>query len=310
MQSEAICLVIIFNHRYDDNIAKLRTIYKNRFKRVLFLMPFYDGSDRDVIPVYESSLQFPGFLIQAYERLMQIEADYYFFVGDDVILTPSLTENNILDKLKMKNKSVFTKSCFPLNSRNSFEWSHSKVSSKPFFQGGTQWKGSIPSRRAALEKFYDFFGKEYGELYDEEFFGNTYMDNLQRRYKEIGNFIQQNGNSLKIPYPMARGYSDIFMVKREKLFPIARLCGVFSAMDMFAEISFPTAIALLMDRCEVVLLDDIDFSCKIDWGTDREDTEEKYNCDLERLYKDWEAGWLFIHPVKLSKWKLSEEIDW
>ena len=47
-----VCLVVIFNHRFDRNLPALRKIYGERFAGIRFLVPFYDGSDADVIPVY------------------------------------------------------------------------------------------------------------------------------------------------------------------------------------------------------------------------------------------------------------------
>ena len=44
-------LVIIFNHRYEKNLPKLRKIYGNKFSEIRFLMPFYIGGEKDVISV-------------------------------------------------------------------------------------------------------------------------------------------------------------------------------------------------------------------------------------------------------------------
>ena len=128
-------------------------------------------------------------------------------------------------------------------------------------------------------------------------------NNLQKE-NEIKNFIQRNGGSLKIPYPMARGYSDIFVLKREKMFPIARLCGVFSAMNMFAEISLPTSLVLSVERKDIVLLEDTEFQRIVAWDEEREIMEKKYLYKLRLLYENWRVKDLFIHPVKLSKWEL------
>ena len=84
-----VCLVIEFNHRFDKNLPLLRKIYGERFSEIRFLMPFYDGADADVIPVYESSWQFQGYLIQAYEKLKDIPCTHYLFIGDDLIINPT-----------------------------------------------------------------------------------------------------------------------------------------------------------------------------------------------------------------------------
>lgn len=108
-----ICLVVIFNHRYDENITKLRIIYQNRFHKMRFLVPFYDGEDKDVIPVYECSYQFSGYLIQAYNKLIADGAKYYFFIADDLILAPDINEDNVLQLLKMQGREIFAISVNP-----------------------------------------------------------------------------------------------------------------------------------------------------------------------------------------------------
>ena len=63
MNTNSVCIVVVFNHRFEENVEKLKEIYKNRFSKVVFLMPFYTGDDRDIISVYESSYQFHGYFI-------------------------------------------------------------------------------------------------------------------------------------------------------------------------------------------------------------------------------------------------------
>lgn len=82
-----VCLLVIYNHRYDANISKINRIYEGRFSKVYHVMPFYEGDEPNVITVYESSFCFEGYLAQA---LLQIpeEYSYYFYVADDIVLNP------------------------------------------------------------------------------------------------------------------------------------------------------------------------------------------------------------------------------
>jgi hypothetical protein len=48
-------LVIVYNHKYVKNIPLVETIDANRFRHIFHLVPFYDGSLRNVIPVYGQS---------------------------------------------------------------------------------------------------------------------------------------------------------------------------------------------------------------------------------------------------------------
>ena len=102
-----VCLVIVFNHRYDKNIKRLREIYAGKFSNIMFLVPFYDGADKDVCPVYESSFQFQGYLIQAFGKLSKMDVDYYMFIGDDLILNPQINESNFVDYFALQEKEVY-----------------------------------------------------------------------------------------------------------------------------------------------------------------------------------------------------------
>ncbi|HYO87569.1 MAG TPA: hypothetical protein VER79_02920, partial [Candidatus Limnocylindrales bacterium] len=44
-----ICLVVIFNHRFEANLPILDRLYGDRFHHVRYLMPFYQGTRSDVI---------------------------------------------------------------------------------------------------------------------------------------------------------------------------------------------------------------------------------------------------------------------
>ena len=87
-------LVIIYNHHYPSNIERLDLIYKEKFKKIFHLIPFYSGENPNVIPVYDSSFQFQGFIAQAFSRLSQEDWDHVLFIADDMILNPKIDENS------------------------------------------------------------------------------------------------------------------------------------------------------------------------------------------------------------------------
>ena len=160
-------------------------------------------------------------------------------------------------------------------------------------------------------KFNAFFAVNYKEVYTEEFFGDPTKffstviggwNDLNGFIRIVNYFIATNGGTLKIPYPMAGGYSDIFCVEKSRLFEFARLCGIFASMNMFAEIAIPTAAVLTFARNEVEFFPPN--SRKVFWGNDRIAFEEKYNRDFDRLYENWDSSVAYVHPVKLSKWAM------
>ena len=308
-----VCLVIIFNHRFDKNLPLLRKIYGERFSNIRFLMPFYDGTDADVIPVYESSHQFQGYFIQAYEKLKDIPCSHYLFIGDDLIIHPYFNEINFTTQLNLHDKKFLGLPFTPLNSPNKFRWYWTAGSSKPFYNDSTSWKDSLYSYDEAIAKFNEFFGVKYKEVYEADFFGNpnepgsTVLGSWRKPegfLNVVNYFVMTNRNSLKIPYPMAGDgvCSDIFCIAKESLFEFSRLCGIFSAMNLFVEIATPTATVLTFKREEVLFFPK-DFGLIL-WGNDRTAFENIYNNDFARLYNEWREDLLFIHPVKLSRWKV------
>ena len=317
-QFENVCLVVVFNHRFDKNLPLLRRIYGSRFSNIRFLVPFYDGADADVIPVYESSYQFQGYFIQAYEHLKDIPCTHYLFIGDDLILNPNFNELNVINKMSggsARDSSVqFCITSFsPLNRPDGFRWGWTAGASRPFYNISTVWRGSIPDYNEALSKFNAFFGKPYDEVYTEHFFGDPNKpgqtvhlgswNNAKEFRNVVMNFIvYENKNSLRIPYPMAGGYSDIFCIRKERLFEFSRLCGVFAAMNMFVEIAIPTAAVLTFRRDEVKFFPT--GTASFLWDNDRTALENKYGLNFARLYNDWERKLHFIHPIKLSRWHL------
>ncbi|MBR0093745.1 MAG: hypothetical protein IJP91_00540, partial [Synergistaceae bacterium] len=60
MNKKKICLVVIFNHRYNQNVEKLQKIYGTKFSDIYYVVPFKTDEVPDyllsnVIRVYESS---------------------------------------------------------------------------------------------------------------------------------------------------------------------------------------------------------------------------------------------------------------
>jgi len=303
-----IALVIIFNHRFDKNIEKLKKIYENRFSIIRFLVPFYDGEDDRVIPVCESSNCFQGYLMQAYDKLVSLEADYYCFIGDDLLLHPDINEGTIIKDFELTNKEVCISEIGMFNNKNVFCWGHAKKSSIPFFNSYVSWKESICSYENALVKFKTFFNEEYLQNYTKDFFGKApKMSKYIEHQIQIKKFVLQNGGTLKIPYPLAYGYSDLLIISRNKLYPIARICGIFAAMGLFVEIALPTAIVLTTERNKTSIINkDIHgYKFKALWNKEEKgEIEKSHNNNLSVLYKNWPQNCLFIHPIKLSRWEI------
>jgi len=288
-------LIIIFNHRYDGNLPLLRKIYKKRFHIIRFLMPFYDGFDNDVIPVYESSYHFQGYYIQAYKELMKLECDFFLFISDDQLIHPKIDDENVMTWLQMEEKDIFVDSFADINSSGMFSWSFCSGIFHSFKARGTEYKSQLPSFSEAVCLYERFMGCEFKPEYDNDFFGET----MEFCEELVNQFIKSNGGSRVIPYPLLFGYADYFLIRKSKLYELARVCGIFAAMDLFVEIAFPTAVMLTFERSRVVTRQDIG---RYKTATIVEHYKEKYNYSLEKLFSGWATDMLFIHPIKLSEW--------
>ncbi len=301
-----VCLVFIFNHRYEKNIEKLKKIYKNRFSLFRFIVPFYKGDENEeVIPVYESSYYFEGYYMQAAEKLAVLDADDFLFIADDLILNPHVNENNFRDYFGLaEEKGCYINDINMLNSPGGIEWMHAMYSSLPFFTKGILWQRELPSYEEAMGKFEQFFEQPYKETYDEEFF---YTGNDIEKIKSlVQTFYDNNERSFNIPYPMAKGYSDIVILSKNDLRDFSRLCGIFSSMDIFAEIAIPTAIVLLFKKEDVSCIKNTDYISKLLWY-DYEyfnNVVYRYKNDFNLFYDGWDSDWLYIHPIKLSEWNV------
>ncbi len=75
-------LVVLYNHHFEKNIDVIKKIYGDRFTELIQLMPYYYGNDESVVSVYGNSFQFYDYLIQAKERIAQLEADNILIIGD------------------------------------------------------------------------------------------------------------------------------------------------------------------------------------------------------------------------------------
>lgn len=296
-----ICLIIVFNHKYNKNIEKLESIYSKRFSNIYYLMPFYKGNKKNVIPVYESSYQFQGYFSQGFNEYFQEKYDYYVFIGDDLILNPSLNESNIISKLNLDNSS-YIKSIKPMNqsigidSRKLYDTLCAFNTKKT----GVEYENEIPSYKKAMQKAKKYGIKDNRLKY--KFFKNmpkkNFLNpNVLKKFFEF--IIKTNG---KLPYPLFKDYSDLLILKKEDIYNFIKLSGVFAAMGLFAEIAIPTSMVLSCSKISTEK--NINFYGVEFWSNlDKMNFEDEYNLDLNELFNNWEKDILYFHPVKLSKWE-------
>ncbi len=96
------------------------------------------------------------------------------------------------------------------------------------------------------------------------------------------------------------GWSDILIIDKNSITKFCKICGVFAAQRIFAEIAVPTALIQASDNVVVNKENDL-FLGTVTLG-ELDDIEKKYNYNLNELMADWPKNLNYLHPFKLSKW--------
>jgi hypothetical protein len=304
-------LVIIYNHRFDQNIEKLNKIYGDRFSTIYHLVPFYDGDLPNVIPVFENSFYFQGYVPQCKHIIEKLECDHYLFIGDDLILNPKINEDNVIEELGLNKGNGFLPWYWGMLSDISMEWPNLFQSINAFYlddmllHHAPKWQDILPKRENAIEIFNKYHFKT-GKLRVKALKGKNNTYNYPRfkiTQKNYFNLLRKRRRSL--PYPLLAAYSDIFVVSKPSLEKFSEYCELFRQMRLWVECALPTAMLLSHDN--VLFEKDSKWKGTTYWAD--ENIEEMIS-RFERLKYNYSAfesdmadNELYVHPVKLSKWK-------
>lgn len=211
-----LCLIIIFNHRFDKNIDKLRKLYKDRFSNIRFLVPFYNGMDNDVIPVYGSSFQFQGYISQGFNQYYNDMFEHYLFIADDMIINPSINEDNYADFFKLDSTTGYITDLEPLSNWNcGVERIEDAI--KAWNCNGVNYLSELPpvedSFSQAASKGFDAFFYSKKRAFNKSLFSNKkYWFSSTSRIKLLLNVIKNKG--IQLPFPFMSAYSDIFICSK------------------------------------------------------------------------------------------------
>jgi hypothetical protein len=301
--SEA-ALVIIYNHRYDKNIDILERLYNKRFSHIYHLVPFYDGEKPNVIPVYENSFYFQSYIAQGLKSYFNENYKHYFFIGDDLLLNPVINENNYKEYLRLNDTSCFLPGYIYLH-ESKITWAriNEAYNYKQHHQG-LEIDNQLPDYNTALKAFAKHNVKLKSVSVKQIHIKNPFS-NL-RQYKKIANFLfwkmkHLNTNGYSLPYPLVAAYSDIFVVSSNTIKLFCHYCGLFAATKLFVELAIPTALVLSADT--IITENDLDLKGKALWRKEDFTILDKYDNQIDKLLQDFPATHLYLHPVKLSKWK-------
>ena len=292
------CLVVVFNHRFEGNLPLLRVLYRERFSTVRFLVPFYRGEDRDVIPVFESSATFQGFFAQAQRHLAAEGISHYVFVADDLLLNPAIHEGNLHLHLRLRPGGGYTKYLEPFSSMTS-RWTHfNRTLSALRFDEFVNARAELPPRAEAVARLLT-----HGLTVRPLGWRNLEMPPGPWRHR-----VEEWLKALWLlrrreeAYPLLMGYADLLVVPAAAMPEFCHLCGVFAAMGVFVECAAVTALALATGSLS--LERDLDTRGLELWSdADRHKFWESHHGRLSDLLENFPARCLYVHPVKLPHWQ-------
>lgn len=320
-----ICLVVIYNHKYEKNIQIIRQMYHTRFSSVIQLMPFYDGNETDVISVFGGSFLFHSFIAQAKNKLLEIECDRFFFIGDDLILNPRLNENNICEYLNLDFDSCFIQKFYDVSKGFSYRGT-TEAHNFNYNEPGVD--STCTQRIPSYEEAFSILNNK-GLLYKRELkeikpfyllFDHPVHKNIYKNYKVLKSRIWHFSKKLKynllnykVSYPVVFGYSDIFSIPKSHFPEFCKYLEVFTTLKVFVELAIPTTFAL--HDWKIVTEDKINLKIFDVWFPAEpssyeekiriiENISEKANYSISKLDSAFPEDFLSIHPIKLSKWKL------
>jgi len=293
-----ICLSFVFNHQFERNIPKLRKFYDDRFSTIRYLSPFSKSTESDIIPIFEASIHFQGYFAQAFRHLPR-NYDYYVFCGDDLILNPSLNEDNLINALNCDN-SAYIKYLNPIW-EHSFSW-HKFEECNQFTENEytIPYQILLPSRNKLL-KTYENHGLYYRNLGFHNFKGVKEKIITINRIKSGISYFLKNGNKRFVNYPLVEGYSDLIVIPHDHLELFCHYCGIFAAMNLWVDAAVATA--LILTELEIRTEKDSNYSGTEYWNGDEIiDRLKPSKNKLDKIGEIFNNDELYIHPIKLSSY--------
>ncbi len=295
-----VTLVILFNHQYNHNLPKLRQLYAARFSSIQFIVPFYTGTDDDVIAVYEHSFQFQGYIAQATRQLLQLAATHYLIIGDDVLLHPSINEHTYSKHFGLVSSHTnFVPSLTPIHTitRNWQPMLNALQLNRSL--KGVEVTHILPSYEQAIALFQAqnlvFRNKA---SFKASFSGKNIVHLIPTLIKKK----LAKKPLLRYDYPLAMSYSDVLVVSSGTLPLFAQYCGIWASLGLFVEFAIPTAL-ILASTSTIITEAQLPQKGLTLWHAQDEAILHPYKHSLEALQQHFNADWLYIHPIKLSKWK-------
>lgn len=320
MSGGSVCLVHLFNHRFEANLPVLGRIYAARFPDRHVLMPFASHPEPGISRVYELGRNFSGHIAQGARDFTDPRFTYYAIAADDLLLNPRLHAGNLVAELGLAPGEGYIKNLVAADAlRDDWIWAGEAAAHFRRYRKAVDLADLLPPAAAMREKWATW------GLQLPRRAGGGWSGKLRRHWthprQSVWAWLEgltMRGQSAD--YPLLSGYSDFIVVPAEAMERFAHYCGVFAALDIFAEMAVPTALALACDRVRtelplgrhlhdggsgeggmtgVELWREADHA-RLAWLLDR---------DLDGLIEAFPSDWLYLHPVKLSRFAPAAESE-
>lgn len=283
-------LVIIYNHRYVQNIEPLERLYADRFSRIFHLVPFYEGRQENVVPVYENSRFFQGYVAQGWRTLKSSGCDDFIFIGDDLLLNPIVNETTYGDTLGVNDETSFIPELLEFHRRGAY-WPRCREAvewPQAHHLRGLEVQGMLP---AAHEAMADYARHGLTPQPLPAFLVDPRLRSDQAEGRRL----------LPLRYPLIGSYADIFAVPSSVMDAFAHFCGVFAATRLFVEVAIPSALAMASPRLVSEAL--LTLRGRALWTPGDLEILAPFGRSLSNLLSNFPTDCLYLHPIKLSQWK-------
>ncbi|MDD9807123.1 MAG: hypothetical protein OXU34_02450 [Gammaproteobacteria bacterium] len=312
-------LIVIYNHHpHAENIPVVEKMYGKRFSDIYHLVPVAPGfapvereGGPNVIGVHGKSFYFHGWMAQGLRHYFRDEYTHYFFIHDDLILNPGISEDNFRQHLGLeRDDTAFTTNFYTLHQR--LEWDYAPEAYR--FSGRIE---PLPSFDEALKRF-SAHGLEIRPLalHRSLLTRGVYMPpppdySLRRQFiaqtrrlklvlRRLRRLAAWPAGERKLAYPLVGGYPDMVVVPAASIGEFCRYCAAFAEAGLFVAIAMPTALALSCKKInthEDIPLWGWHYWPHESWGALRSRYDER---KLDNLLENFPEECLFMHPVKLS----------
>jgi hypothetical protein len=319
------CLCFLFNHPFPQVIPHLEALYRPRFSKIKFLMPFVRLPEcPDVINVYRGSFCHQGYVTDALHDLVSVECSHYIFMQDDVMLNPRLTAPDLASKLGLEQSTGFVGRLLPINADvGSWQWLPGILWKLLYPRNPASGTGveslsaitqALPPIDVARRAFAEYGIRDLPVLFRSAdvtpsklaigrrgYFGARQSPEFNLDFSEkitAGLFDSGKvaGDKIELPYPLARTNqsADFYVVPKDALLDFAHYAGILAAIGLFAEIAVGSAMVLSIKKIKQCK----DTGTLLDW---RANEERGFYSDVTRLLKAFENERLIAtHPVKLG----------